>query len=62
MERLFTIKVDSGRIKPQLIKLTTKTNVVVVITPQHTALKTKIQIKHLSQNQAYKHTFKLSTR
>jgi hypothetical protein len=54
--------VDRERIKPQLSKLTAKTDVVVVITPQLTALKTKIQNKHLTQNQAYKHTSKLSTR
>jgi hypothetical protein len=49
------------RIKSQLSNLATKTGVIVVITPQHTALKTKIQIMHLSQDQAYKHTSTLST-
>jgi hypothetical protein len=34
--------VDWKRITPQLSKLATKTDVIVVITPQHTALKTKI--------------------
>jgi hypothetical protein len=38
--------VDWKRITPQLSKLATKTDVIVAITPQHTALKTKIQIKH----------------
>jgi hypothetical protein len=54
--------VDWESITPQLSKLANKTNVVVVITPQHTALKAKIKIKNLSQNQAFKHTSKLSTR
>jgi hypothetical protein len=54
--------VDWERTTPQLSKLATKTDVIVVITPQHTALKTKIEIKHLSQNQAFKHTSQLSPR
>jgi hypothetical protein len=53
---------DWERITPQLSKLATKTDVIVAITPQHTALKTKSQIRHLSQNQAFKHTSKLRTR
>jgi hypothetical protein len=53
--------VDWERITPQLSNLATKPDVNVVITPQH-CTQTKIQIKHLSQNQTFKHTSKLSTR
>jgi hypothetical protein len=53
---------DWKRITPQLSKLATKPEVIVVITSQHTALKTKIQIKNLTQNQTFKHTSKLGTR